>query len=194
MKYLVHDTNGQILRYGHCQSETLALQAGENEIAIEISVDIDENHYIDEGVIVNKQIKPSTNHIFDYTAKEWIDQRTLEDIQQAKWNEIKSIRDTKEFGAFTYNGMVFDGDENAQRRLSGYISVSKSAIQSNTPFSANFILKDNSVVTLTASDFVGIELAKITQVAQAFDISTTLRAAIYAATTAEAIDLIAWLE
>jgi hypothetical protein len=116
----------------------------------------------------------------------------LEDIQQVKWNEIKAIRDTKEFDSFTYNGMVFDGDVNAQRRLAGYISVSKSALQNELPFSADFILADNSEVTLTAEDFIGIEMAKVIQVAGVFAVATNLRNQIYAATSKEEVEALIW--
>lgn len=109
-----------------------------------------------------------------------------------KWNEIKTVRNTEEFGDFPYNGMVFDGDVDSQRRLAGYISVSKTAIQNNTPFTAQFTLADNTEVTLTAEDFVGIEQAKVTQVASVFSIAANLREQINNATSVEAVEIIKW--
>ena len=122
----------------------------------------------------------------------WIDPRPLSDLQAAKWAQIKRDRDEAEFAPFTYNAMEFDGDLNAQRRLGSYISVSKSALAAGDPFSAEFILADNTVVTLSAQDFVGIELAKVQAVAAAFAHATALRLQIEAATTVAEVDAVTW--
>ena len=137
-------------------------------------------------------VRPSVHHVFDRLTKQWIDQRTLADFKAAKWAEIKRHRDTAEFATFTYSGMVFDGDLDAQRRLTAYISISKSAIAAGQPFAAKFILANNQVVTLTAQNFVGIELAKVQAVAAAFAHAAALRLQIEAATTAAELDALAW--
>ena len=137
-------------------------------------------------------VRPSVHHVFDRLTKQWIDQRTLADFKAAKWAEIKRHRDTAEFATFTYNGMEFDGDLDAQRRLTAYISISKSAIAAGQPFAAEFILANNQVVMLTAQNFLGIELAKVQAVAAAFAHATALREQIEAATTAAELDALVW--
>ena len=137
-------------------------------------------------------VRPSVHHVFDRLTKQWIDQRTLADFKAAKWAEIKRHRDTAEFATFTYNGMEFDGDLDAQRRLTAYISISKSAIAAGQPFAAEFILANNQVVMLTAQNFLGIELAKVQAVAAAFAHATALREQIEAATTAAELDAMVW--
>lgn len=102
----------------------------------------------------------------------------------------KAARSAKEFGPFVYNGMVFDGDVDAQRRLSGVVSAAKSAIAAGQTFTKEFTLADNSVVQLTAEDFVGIEMAKIWQVDVAFQEYRLKEAAIEAATTLEELEAI----
>ena len=148
--------------------------------------------YFNGREIVDAGDRPSQNHRFNYSTKQWEDPRTLEDLQALKWAEIKQARTQAEFGPFIYNGMEFDGDLDAQRRLASYISVSKSAIASGVPFQAEFILADDSVVTLTAQDFVGIEMAKVQQVAAAFAHAVQLRAQIDAATTKEEVEAVVW--
>lgn len=139
-----------------------------------------------------KPVQPSPHHTFDYTAKQWVDPRTLDDHKSAKWKEIKRQRDVAEFATFTYNNMEFDGDLDAQRRLAAYISVSKSSIAAGQPFEAEFTLANNTNVTLTAQDFVGIELTKVQAVAAAFNHASALRAQIDAATTVQEVEAITW--
>ena len=148
--------------------------------------------YWDGEVFILKPPPPSAHHIFDYTTKQWVDPRTLGDHKSAKWKEIKRQRDVAEFATFTYNNMEFDGDFDAQRRLASYISVSKSSIAAGQPFEAEFTLANNTNVTLTAQDFVGIELAKVQAVAATFNHASALRAQIDAATTVQEVESITW--
>lgn len=117
---------------------------------------------------------------------------SLDEIKAKKWAEIKARRDQAEFDSFTYNGMQFDGDLDAQRRLGNYISVSKTAIAAEQPFSVDFTLADNTVVTLTAKDFLGIELAKANQIAEVFSKAAALRERINNAQSRAALDKIRW--
>lgn len=149
-------------------------------------------HYVHEGLVLPLPPKPSPYHTFDYTTKQWVDPRTLDDHKSAKWKEIKRQRDVAEFATFTYNNMEFDGDLDAQRRLTAYISVSKSSIAAGQPFEAEFTLANNTNVTLTAQDFVGIELAKVQAVAATFNHASALRAQIDAATTVQEVEAITW--
>jgi hypothetical protein len=148
--------------------------------------------WIDGSVHFSQPPSPSRNHIFNWQTKQWQDPRTLQDLKDARWQSIKQLRTAAEFATFTYNGMEFDGDLNAQRRLGSYISVSKGALAAGTPFSAEFILADNALVTLTAQDFVAIEMVKVAAVAEAFAHAAALRAQIEAAETPEAVALVAW--
>ena len=145
-----------------------------------------------DGVHHAQPKAPSPHHVFDWAVKQWQDPRTLQDLKDAKWAVIKQARDAAESSTFTYNDMVFDGDLNAQRRLASYISVSKSAIAAGQPFSADFTLADNSLVTLSAQDFVGIELAKVQAVAAAFSHGAMLRNQIELATVVAELTSIAW--
>ena len=66
----------------------------------------------------------------------------------------------------------------------------KAAIAAGQPFSADFALADNTLVTLTAQDFVGIEMAKVQAVAEAFAHASALRLQIEAATSAAELDAV----
>lgn len=185
--YSVIDANGRVVSYGRA----LEPPAVDGCAVIESEAP-SLSHYREADAWVAIPTQPSRHHVFDWVTKEWTDARTLQDLQATKWAEIKRHRDDAEFAPFTYNAMEFDGDLNAQRRLGSYISVSKSALAAGDPFSAEFILADNTVVTLSAQDFVGIELAKVQAVAAAFAHATALRSQIEAATTVAEVDAVTW--
>ena len=148
--------------------------------------------WLADGVHYPQPARPSAHHTFDWTGKAWIDPRTLQDLKDAKWADIKRARDAAELGPFTYDAMEFDGDLNAQRRLAAYISVSKSALAAGQDFSAEFTLADNTQGTLSALDFVGSELAKVQAVAATFAHASALRAQSEAAQTPAELDAIHW--
>lgn len=164
------------------------LQAGDAVLVLPEPVELP--GYVSNGVYFTLPTTPSPHHCFNYTTKQWEDPRTLSDFKFIKETEIKRIRDAQEFAPFTYNGMTFDGDADAQRRLSGVVSAAKSAIAAGQTFTKEFTLADNSVVQLTAEDFTGIEMAKIWQVDVAFQEYRLKRAAIEAATTLEELEAI----
>lgn len=150
-------------------------------------------HYWQDGWIAMPP-KPSEFHEFHWPTHTWQDARTLESARKTQWEQIKKQRALIEFGPFTYNGKVFDGNANAQRRMGSYISVSKGALASGTAFEAEFILANNESVVLTAEDFVALELAKVNQVAAAFATAYQLRLQIDAAHTIEDVLAIVWPE
>lgn len=133
---------------------------------------------------------PAPQLVFNYTTKQWEDPRTLSDFKLEKQEHLKKQRDEAEFGPFTYNGMTFDGDLDAQRRLSVLVSAAKSAIAAGYSFTKDFTLADNTVVQLSAEDFIGIEMAKLWQVDVAFQEYREKKARIDSATTLEELEAI----
>jgi hypothetical protein len=192
--FCVYLPSGEIVRSGDCPDELIAAQAqAEGETSLPCDSDVTwHSHMMTRDGPSLKPGSPSSHHVFNWQTKQWEDPRNLQDFRDAKWAVIKAARTAAEFGSFTYNGMVFDGDVDAQRRLSGYISVSKGALASGIPFQAAFTLADNTQVLLEAADFVGIELAKMMSVAQAFSHAVALRDQIEAATTPKEVEAVQW--
>lgn len=189
MKFTIYDTQtGRVIHGGTADAPQLLAEAGHSVLEGATFV----GGWLSNGTHHAQPVSPSANHVFNWQTKQWQDPRTLQDLKDAQWSAIKQSRDAAELGTFTYNGMVFDGDLNAQRRLAAYISVSKSALAAGEPFSAEFTLADNSLVTLSAQDFVGIELAKVQSVAAVFAHATALRAQIEAASTAAQVAAVVW--
>ena len=69
-KFIVYLPNGQVIRFGDCQDETFELQNGEGEYLLE--GEFTGNQYVDNGVLANMPLKPSSDYVFDYESKEWV--------------------------------------------------------------------------------------------------------------------------
>lgn len=69
--FAVYDVlSGKILRTGSATRDTAKLQAGVGEAVLLSEAQFD-LHYVYGGVLVNKPIKPSAFHQFDYSNKRW---------------------------------------------------------------------------------------------------------------------------
>lgn len=144
--------------------------------------------HIGNGVL--SIVSPPPGEFFEYDIQlgAWV--LDIRKAREAFTASAKQQRDAAEFDPFTYNGMTFDGDVDAQRRLAGLVSAAKSAIAAGYTFTKDFTLADNTVVQLTAEDFIGIEMAKLWQVDAAFQEYRAKRAAIEAATTLEELEAV----
>lgn len=147
-----------------------------------------ESYKVIDGSIIAVGSRPSPAHFWRKATKAW--ELDISVARSRSCEALKVARNATEFGPFTYNGMTFDGDVDAQRRLAGLVSAAKSAIAAGHSFAKDFTLADNSVVQLTAEDFIGIEMVKIWQVDAAFQEYRTKKAAIEVATTLEELEAI----
>ena len=125
---------------------------------------------------------PSKFHAFDYDTKQWIDPRTLDEIKDQKWSEIKRQRDRLEFGGFVYNGKTYDSDQVSQGRIMGAASAGVDQV---------WTLADNTTVELTAQQLKELYIALQSHIANAHERGRVARQAIYEATTAEQVEAIA---
>ena len=183
--YSVFGNDGLLDRLLSVSADMLSYNVMEGETAVE---GVFTSHYLKNGIPAELSPQPTEHHIFDTTAECWVDARSLEQAKEARWAAIKLQRTVEEFAPFVYNDMIFDGDIDAQRRLSHYISMAKS----NPQLQAAFTLADNSEVVLSAADFIAIEAAKVAQVAAVFAKGVQLRNQIESATDLASVDAIVW--
>lgn len=82
--------------------------------------------------------------------------RTLEQAKADAIAQINSRRDTLEAAGFEYLGKVFDSDARSVQRISVAVLAAQAAIAAQAPFSIDWTVQDNSVVTLDAEAMVGM--------------------------------------
>ena len=145
-------------------------------------------HYVHEGLVLPLPTQPSPHHTFDYTTKQWVDPRTLSDLQVAKWEQIKRARVNAEFGGFTWDGSPFDSDAISQSRIQGAVQLAAMA----PGFTIDWTLADNTVRALSGSELAAVGVALGLHVGTQHAKARVLRAQIEAATTATEVEAVAW--
>ena len=150
-----------------------------------------ESAYYD-GVVVSLPAQPSEFHKFSYEARQWVDQRTFEDLREAKWTEIKLARDVAEFGGFTWSGRRFDTDETSRNRIMGAVQLASIALANGIPYSNEWTLKDNSVLLFSAAEMIDLGLNLGHYVNRVHSYGRILRLRKDEAATVEALNAIHW--
>ena len=132
--------------------------------------------------------RPSDSAVWSWSSKSWVP-----DIDLAKvnaWHSVKAARNGREFGPFTWGGHVFDGDIDAQRRINLAVLGAQVALAAGQPWSVDWTLADNSFVTLSASEMVGVAEAMGASINAAHEWARGLRIQIESATTIEELEAV----
>ena len=190
MNYIDVDGSGRILGAGATnlpQADMPLAQGAVTRIVVQEPV-MPHTHRVVDGQVVALPQQPSEHHEFDYSAGQWVDPRALQDFKDAKWSEMKHERATREFSGFTWDGSTFDSDQLSQSRISG---VALAAALDPTMV-VDWTLKDNTVRTLTAAEFVQAATSMLVFVGALHATSRLLREQIEAAQSREAVEAIAW--
>ena len=116
----------------------------------------------------------------------------VEDVRLARWAYVKARRMAAEFGPFEFEGLVFDADQMSQARIQGAVQLAVLSLQAGGNFAIDWTLADNTVVTLSAAQMLGVGQALAANVQAAYDTARVLRQQIEAAGTAEAIGEVRW--
>ena len=126
--------------------------------------------------------EPSSKfHAFDYNTKQWIDPRTLDEIKDQKWSEIKSQRNQLEFGGFEFDGNIYDSDQVSQGRIMGAASAGVDQV---------WTLADNTTVELSASQLQQLYAALQAHIASVHESGRIARQLIHAAETKDQVESI----
>ena len=181
--YTLIDSNGRVLMTG----KTLTIPERNDATVIHEEAP-SLTHYRQAGTWVEQPPQPSPHHIFDYTTKQWVDPRTLSDLQAAQWTQIKQARTQAEYAGFTWDGSAFDSDAISQQRITGAVALAQMSDQ----FSIGWVLKDNTVRTLNQTDMMQVGAALGQHVAAQFAKGVLLREQIEAAATKEEVEAVVW--
>ena len=158
-----------------------------NTLAESIYIDSDDRYdltdYYDFGSqqFLSVGNQPTSNHVFDYGLKQWIDPRTLDDIKAQKWTSLKTQRNSFEFGGFEFQGNTYDSDQVSQGRMLGVVLAGLPQI---------WTLANNTTVSLSAEQLKSLYVALQMHIAVAHERGRIAREAIQAATTKEQIEAI----
>lgn len=127
-------------------------------------------------------------YIYDATTSTWSDPRPLSVIKDLKRAELKTARNTEEFGTFTWDGSTFDANTASQIRINNAMLLATN----NPAYTVNWTLADNTTRTLSAQDILAVGLALAQHTDATFVKSQNLQQQVDAAQTKEEVEAITW--
>lgn len=170
--------NGKLLFNIQASDGIVRLNTPEDCLAVD---DPPHSNMFYENGWVAMPIQPSSNHIFDYDLKQWVDARSLEDIKQQKWDEIKGLRDSIEFGGFEFEGNMYDSDQVSQGRIMGAAIVG---------VGQDWTLTDNTSTELSALQLQQLYIALQAHIARVHERGRIARQLVFDAETKEEVEAI----
>lgn len=145
--------------------------------------------YFADGVFHAYPLRPTTIHVFNWSTKQWEDQRTLQDHKDAKWEAMKAARDAAERSTFVWNGYTIDAD---MARINGAATGAIIAQAASQTYEDVWTLADNSTIPVNGQDILAMCLALAAHVSACHAHGRALRQQILDCTTKEQVDAIEW--
>lgn len=121
--------------------------------------------------------------------KGYAPQKPLEELKEAKREEINQARDAEEQAGFEYMGKVFDSDQVSCIRMMG---ASQALANATAETTITWTCQDNSTINLNGTEFAGLVVALATHSNTCHQKATELKAQIEKATSAEELEGIKW--
>lgn len=109
-----------------------------------------------------------------------------------KWAAMKAKRDEVEFGTFVSGGNVYNATSQSQARIQGAALMATNALAAGVPFSKEWTLANDTVVTLNATQMLQVGMDMAAHISAAHEQGRVLRTAIDAATSIEEVDAVVW--
>lgn len=116
---------------------------------------------------------------------------SLDELKEAKREEINKARDEAEQGGFEYMGKVFDSDPISCQRIS-CAAQSMALMPASEENKIVWTCQDNSTIELTAAELSGLVVALSQWSIKCHTKASELKAQIDAAKTAEELEAIVW--
>ncbi|PRC93102.1 DUF4376 domain-containing protein [Solimicrobium silvestre] len=197
INYVMHDSKtGEIIQWGTCSDGQMHEYKRDGVDVVEGDGNPD-THFVENGLIhlysdIELSLKNNVPEGFIWKMPERIlvDQRDLSMVKEQAWNRIKNERNLAESANFICNGAVYQADK---ERIPLAMQTALQAKLDGTVFTIDWVLADNSTITLTASDMINVGTALNKQMAEVNEKSQRLRQEIHQATSIAEIDLINWV-
>lgn len=124
----------------------------------------------------------------------WVqhDARTLAEVREQRWAQIKAEREAREFGGMVWDGSPFDTDETSQRRIQGAVQMAVIAQAAQQPFSIGWTLADDTVRTLDGAQMIAVGMALAQHVGSLHETGRLLRQQIDGAATVADVMAVSW--
>lgn len=105
------------------------------------------------------------------------------------WAQVKAIRDEKEGGDATTTFGVVQCDDRSKIKINGLAQMAQLAKAMGSPFSVEFAMADNSLVTLDSDGAMSLGIQTGQYISALYTRARALRDEIYASDDPESIDI-----
>ena len=140
-----------------------------------------ELHYDFNSQKLKKISRPHSNLIFDHSSEQWFNPRSLDELKEQRWEEIKTQRDSFEHNGFEFNGKIYDSDLTSQGRIIAAAQLGATV---------EWTLQDNSTIWLSPADLQGLVQALAQHVTSVHERGRIARQLIFEAETKEQVEAI----
>ena len=118
-----------------------------------------------------------------------LSQDSTERARTLKWAEIKFYRKRAIEGGFTWNGMEFDSDPDAQQNIQGAALLALAQPE----LTIGWTLRDNTTTQLTSAELIALGAAMSTHINSCHEQARARRIEIFAAESAAEIAAVNWV-
>ena len=158
----VYQTNTGLVKHllsGETSAADVYLDAGMSAIIIDRHIDPKTSRVVN-GQIVTIPIKPEKHYVWDNATDGWIDPSPLTVLKKKKSDEITQMRERRNLSPITYQNVLFDADEEAQRNVSAWMVniaagqnppsgfVWRAYDNTNHPADADFVVGLGNAITM----------------------------------------------
>ncbi len=192
-KFTAYDPNtGKVLFSGTGDTPEIMESA-------EVFIHLDEvfsDGWISEGLHYDVPSKPSINHVFNWSSKVWEDPRTLGDLKQSKWEDIKKARASALIHPILSTRFGdFDADTAGIASIKDTVlGLNEAAKVGASPTSITWTLADNTSIELTPLELSEVSAMLLSRGNAAYTRARELREEVYSSETdtIEKVEAITW--
>jgi len=195
MRYAVFNpATGEILRLLSCDAATAVLNTAAGQSALEVGQEVsDGTHYLAGIDPVLMPLRPSPQHIFDWTSKAWHDPRTLADLKAVANTRINAARMTANRGGFTHQGKTISSDALSRSDIDGVNGYASLYGTLPPAWPGGWKAVDNSYLAIASLDDWKLFYSAMVAAGNAnFAHAQALKAQLAAATTPAQVEAIQW--
>lgn len=190
--FTVCTAQGQIVQSGSLPESDISrlIPPEGGRVIIGSEYTVDSPVYFDEGTasFLPKKDSPGDTFVFDFEKKGWKDLRTLQSVKATQRAAINKAKATAELSGFNWKGFVFDSDEISQNRLQRAVIASSGS----DDFTVDWVLKDNTVVSLTGTELLLVLRAMTYYSTLLVQKATRLKKQIEASSDIASVEAITW--
>lgn len=128
---------------------------------------------------------PSGVHrlVFNYETLTWVERRTLLEVQNERWAELKILREAFWSAPLSTPYGVFNCDPESRLRITQRAQMLRISSERSAPSTVIFTLANNSTVTLTVTQLEDVSILVGARLDEGFRIGRIVRDRLYATTS-----------